>query len=305
MRRTGHIRQRSPGSFELRYSLGTDLATGRRKIATATVRGSRKEAERELRRLLRAVDTGEYVDPNRLTVREWLSTWIGAIRAEVAPRTAERYNEIVNNSSPRRSASANSQAHPGAPAGRLQRLATGGRRDAKDGGLSPMTRRHIHRILSAALARAVENQLIARNSCDVFKKRLPKVERREMAILTSEQSARLFDALRHSHVYWPVLVALATGMRRGEVLAIRWHNVDLDLGTLRVVESLEQTREGLRFKSLKADGSRAVTLPSFATEELHRLKREQANACRRLASGKPPTPSCALGSMASLYSRKV
>ena len=97
MRPTGHIRARSPGAFEIRCALGTDPATGKRKIATATVRGSRKDAERELRRLLRAVDTGEHVDPNRLTVREWLSIWLGAIGAEVAPRTHERCGEIVVN----------------------------------------------------------------------------------------------------------------------------------------------------------------------------------------------------------------
>lgn len=66
----GHIRQRSPGSFELRYSLGTDPATGKRRIVTTTFRGSRKEAEKELRRLLRSVDTGEHLDPNRISVRE-------------------------------------------------------------------------------------------------------------------------------------------------------------------------------------------------------------------------------------------
>ena len=54
---TGHVRQRSPGSWEIRYSLGTDPATGNRKIATATVRGSRKDADKELRRLLRSLDT--------------------------------------------------------------------------------------------------------------------------------------------------------------------------------------------------------------------------------------------------------
>src|SRR5438270_13678785 len=97
MRRSGHIRERSPGSFELRYALGTDPATGKRKLATVTVRGTRKEAERELRRLLRALDTGEHIDPNRITVREWLTTWLDASRAEVAPKSAERYAEIVNN----------------------------------------------------------------------------------------------------------------------------------------------------------------------------------------------------------------
>ena len=74
MRRSGHIRERSPGSFELRYNLGIDPATGKRKLATATVRGSRKDAEKELRRLLHSLDTGEHLDPNRITVREWLTT---------------------------------------------------------------------------------------------------------------------------------------------------------------------------------------------------------------------------------------
>jgi integrase len=158
------------------------------------------------------------------------------------------------------------------------RWATGGRRDGKLGGLSPQTRRHIHRILSAALGRALEQQLIARNPCDAFKKRIPKVERREMATLTAEQSARLLDAVRHSHIYRPVLIALATGARRGEALALRWRNVDLDRGVVRIVESLEQTKAGLRFKSPKTDRARAVALPSFAVEELRRLKRVQAES---------------------------
>src|SRR5436309_3366232 len=97
MRRSGHIRERSPGSFELRYSLGTDPATGKRKIATATVRGSRKEAEKELRRLLRSLDTGEHVDPHRTTVREWLAQWLAVIKPEISPRTHDTYTDIVNN----------------------------------------------------------------------------------------------------------------------------------------------------------------------------------------------------------------
>lgn len=99
-----------------------------------------------------------------------------------------------------------------------------------------------------------------------------------MATLTPEQAARLLDAVRHSHIHWPTLIALATGARRGEVLALRWRNVDLDGGTVRIVESLEQTGAGLRFKSPKTDRARAVTLPAFAVEELRRLKREQAES---------------------------
>jgi integrase len=110
----------------------------------------------------------------------------------------------------------------------------------------------------------------------VFKKRLPKIERREMATLTADQSQLLLTALRHTRVYWPVLIALATGMRRGEILALRWRNIDLDRASVRVVESLEQTKAGIRTKAPKSEKARAITLPAFAVEELRRLKRRQS-----------------------------
>jgi len=279
MRPTGHIRERSPGSWELRYTLGTDPATGKRQTVTTTVRGDRRVAEKELRRLLRSVDTGEHVDPSRLSVRHWLSTWLATVREEVSPKTYERYSEIARHFLV--PALGNLELGKLAPS-HIQEAyngwAMGGRRDGKAGGLSARTRRHIHRILRSALARAVEQQIIARNPADVFKKRLPKVERHVPTTLTAEQSARLLQAIAHSRVYWPVLLALSTGMRRGEVLAVRWKNVDLELGILRVMESLEQTKAGIRFKSPKNGRHRAITLPRYAVEELRRLKHEQAEA---------------------------
>jgi integrase len=279
MRTTGHIRQRTSGSWELRYNLGRDPATGKRRIATATVRGKRRDAEKELRRLLRTLDLNEHVNPSRMTVREWLTAWLSAVREEVSPKTHERYGEIVDNFlQPELGALPIAKLAPVHISAAYTRWATEGRRDGKPGGLSPQTRRHIHRILRTALARAVEQQLIVRNPADVFKKRLPKVERRELITLTADQSARLLEAVGHSRVYWPVLLALSTGMRRGEILALRWKNVDLERGTLRVVESLEQTKTGIRFKAPKSGRHRALTLPAYAVEELQRLKREQAEA---------------------------
>ena len=277
MRRQGHIRERSRGSFEIRYSLGTDSATGKHRVATATVNGNRKAAEMELRRLLRSLDTGEHVDPTRMTVGAWLTQWHETKREEVSPKTHERYGEIVNNFL--------IPALGALPLAKLARSniekaysewATGGRRDGKAGGLSPHTRRYIHVILKSALDRAIEQQLLARNPAAILSKRLPKVERKEMITLTPEQSARLLEGIKHTRTYWPVLIALATGMRRGEVLALRWKNIDLDRGTLRVVQSLEQTKKGLRFKGTKTGKDRAIVLPAYAIEELRRLKRQQA-----------------------------
>ncbi len=283
MRRTGHIRERSPGSWELRYSLGTNPATGRRRMVTTTVKGDRKFAERELRRLLRAVDTGEHVDPNSMTLSQWLTTWLGNIRAEVSPKSHERYGEVVKNFLiPELGNLPLAKLAPGHVQTAYNAWATGGRRDGKPGGLSPRTRRHIHRILRASLARAVELQVLARNPADAFKKRLPKVERREMVTHTIDQSSRLLEGIKHTRVYWPVLLATSTGMRRGEALALRWKNVDLEGATLRVMESLEQTKAGLRFKAPKTDRTRAITLPAFAVDELRRLKRSQAEELLKL-----------------------
>jgi integrase len=126
-------------------------------------------------------------------------------------------------------------------------------------------------------------------------KRLPKVERQPIAVLTVEQSTHLLQAIKHTTTYWPVLIALATGMRRGEILALRWKNVDLDHGVVRVVGSLEQTRKGgLRFKATKTEKARAVTLPKFAVEELRRWKREQAEGLFALGvRQRPDTLVCA------------
>jgi hypothetical protein len=158
MRSTGHIRQRTPGSWELRYTLGTDPATGQRRTVTTTVRGNRRAAEKELRRLLRTLDTGEHVDPNRMTVRQWLTVWLTTIHQEVAPKTHERYAEIVQNFlAPALGNLPIVKLSPAHIQDAYNIWATGGRRDGKSGGLSARTRRHIHRILRSALARAVEH----------------------------------------------------------------------------------------------------------------------------------------------------
>jgi integrase len=286
MRARGTIKSRSPGSYRIRYTLGRDPVSGKRRFGTATVRGTRKEAEQELVRLLRAVHTGEHVDPSRVTVGDWLGLWIASTRAEVSPKTHERYAEIVR-----------CYLVPALGAIRLQRLTASDIQRGYNGFTrtpSPRTRRHIHRILKSALARAVEQQALPRNPAEALK-RLPKVEAKPIAVLTVEQSTKLLQAIKHTTTYWPVLIALATGMRRGEILALRWKNVELEQGVVRVVGSLEQTRKGgLRFKATKTEKARAVTLPRFAVEELRRWKREQAEGL--FAFGvrqKPDTLVCA------------
>jgi integrase len=188
-----------------------------------------------------------------MTTGEWFDRYLVSMAHERSPMTMQRYEQIIRLIlAPRLGALPIAKLSSVHIEDMYAALASGGRHDNRPGGLAAVTRRQVHFLLSAMMQRAVEHKLVARNPCDLFRKRLPKVERRPMTALTVDQSQRLLAATRHSHIYWPVLLALSTGMRRGEVLALRWGNVDLDRGTLRVVESLEQTNKApMRFKPPK------------------------------------------------------
>ncbi len=284
MRRTGTISQRSDGRFQIRYSIGVDSLTGKRKRASVTIKGTYKDAERELRKLLRAVDTGEHVDPTRTTVSQFLVQWLDSMRSQVSPKTHERYTQVVMYFLiPAFGASLLTKLMPSAIQNAYNGWEASGRRDGKQGGLAPRTRLHIHRILKSALKHALQLQLVARNPADAIK--APRVKKATITTLTIEQSAVLLDAIRDKPIYWPVLLALTTGMRRGEILALRWKNVDFNKKTVRVVESLEQTKKGIRFKAPKTERTRAVILPDYAVEELRNWKEKQNEALKKLDIG--------------------
>lgn len=274
-RRAGQITERSPRRWLIRYY-------GSQRRFAVTVKGSRKDAERELRQRLDAIDRGEHVDPNRLTMAEWLTRWLDTVRSEISPRTFETYNDLVRHYlSPALGSVPIAKLTELDIQGAYTRWATSGRRDGKPGGVSAITRRHLHRVLHTALSRAVELRLIARNPASVFKKRI-KVERHELTVLSAEQSARLLDGIRSHRVYWPVLLALATGARRNEILALRWRHVDLDRGVVSIIEAMEHTQAGLRFKPPKSGKARAISLPVFAIDDLRRLRIDQAQELLQL-----------------------
>ena len=92
----GHIRQRSKGSWTIWVDLGRDTETGKRKQQTLTVRGSKKDAERELRAILTRIEGGAYVRPTKMTVGEYLETWLrDYVSTNTAPSTADGYSDIV------------------------------------------------------------------------------------------------------------------------------------------------------------------------------------------------------------------
>lgn len=158
-----------------------------------------------------------------------------------------------------------------------------GRRDG-NGGLSPRTVHHMHRILYSALDQAERWKLIARNPAALLEKRdRPKLERKSVKTIDAPATAAVLDAARERRLFIPLVLGALCGLRRGEITALRWRNIDLDRGQLAVGASTEQTDAGaIREKEAKSGRARTVALPSLAVEELRRWRLAQAETLLRL-----------------------
>ena len=272
----GHIRQRSPGSWEITYELPQD-GSDKRRQRTQTVRGTKRDAQQELTRLLREIDTGGFVEPNRLTIGEYLERWLADYaKPNVGGKTYEVYrNHLRTQIIPPLGAIPLARLSPLDLQGLYARLRTEGRKDGRPGGLSARTILHFHRILHKALDQAVKWRLVARNVCDAVEP--PRPQQQESHVLDEEQTVRLLEAAKGTQLHLPILLACATGARRGELLALKWENVDLEAGVICIRQALEQTTGSLKFKTPKTTKSRrTVVLPRFAVEALTRHRGEQA-----------------------------
>jgi integrase len=271
---SGHIRQRGKQSWRLKFDDGRS-PDGRRLTRYITFRGSKREAERELTRLLARRNEGTYVDPSNLTVADHIRSRIEQWSAlgKITPKTAERYHELLANQIAPHIGKAPLQKLKPADIERWHAtLKKRGRKDG-DGGLSAQTIRHAHRLLSKALKEAVRHDIVMRNVAAIEPP--PPTDNGEVVVLDPEQIKLLVERLRRRTIYPKVITALFTGIRRGELLALRWS--DLVGRTLRVGRAIEETRGGLRIKTPKTENSvREISLPDIVISALHELRERQA-----------------------------
>jgi integrase len=248
-------RKRPDGRWEARYTIHTSKGPKRKTLYGRT----RQEVADKLAGALSDRTQGLTFEAGSLKLGEYLDGWLSDVRETVRQRSWERYEQIV-------------RVHIKPALGRIKIKALspthvrGLYREKLDAGLSRRTVQYIHTTLHKALKDAVSDGLIPRNVAEGI--RPPRPKKKEITPLDPEQ-ARAFLAAAHEDRFEALYVlAIHCGLREGELLGLKWDDVDLETGMLRVRRTLSETRTGYIFEPPKNGKGRSIKLTQAASEAL-------------------------------------
>jgi len=269
MRAKGSATKRGDG----RWATSVRLPSGRRQYLYAD---SQRAVLRKAAALRQALAEGRDGTEDRRTVEAYLTEWLESTTQRVRPSTARRYEQLVRRHAlPALGRLTLAQLRPAV----LQGLYT----DLVAAGLAPATVRQLHAILHHALAQAARWGLVSQNVADLVTP--PRVPRYEARTLTAQQARTLLAAVRGDALEALYVLALYTGLRQGELLGLRWADVDLERGRLAVRGTLGRDATGtLAVAETKtARSRRQVPLAPSAVTALRAHGARQAEA--RLRAG--------------------
>jgi integrase len=255
-------------------------------------------AKRALRDAVVQVDKGEWADPSRQPLGAYLDGWLDGLGTggddDQGKSTIASYRKNVRlHIKPYLGSVPLSGLTPPAIAGLYRELQRSGRRDYKGGGLSARTVRYVHTILCSALSDAVSAGLLLRNPAADPKQAKPPTAKQakapEMHPWTAAQLAAFLAWSReHSdlHAAWHLLAM--TGMRRGECLALRWRNIDLDGATVSIGHSVgvvrnKGERELIEDGDTKSHKPRVIDIDPGTVAVLRAWKRDRGGMALQLA----------------------
>jgi integrase len=262
----GHIRKRSKDSYSVVVYLGRDPETGKRRYLWRSIKGTKRDAEALLTRLLASLDTGTDLLPSKLTVEQFSQEWLKTLKKKVKPRTHSRYSELLR---------LHVVPHIGSVELKklkplhIERLLL----KCREKGLSERTLLHVFRVIHTALVQAVQWQLVDRNVAKAVQP--PKPDKNEMDAVTPEDVERILAAANGTEIEVPVVIALGTGMRLGEILGLRWSDIDFESESLRVRQTVNVDRTFGTPKSYRS--RRSIPLPKFLLKVLktHRARQSE------------------------------
>lgn len=240
------------------YDRPRDPLTGKRRKTSKNGFATKAAADRWLADTLAKMHRGEYVEPTKENVSAYLLRWLPTAEARgLRPSTLVGYRLMIEKQIiPRLGAVPLQRLTPADINAMYVELLTNGHRQ-REGGLSPRTVRYIHTILRKALADAVRWGIVARNaadSADPPSTRSSEIAARKSRTFWNENEVELFLAKAKTHrLHAAFHLATTTGMRRGEVLGLRWRDIDLDGQRLRVEQTLIAPKYVMQFSEPKTE----------------------------------------------------
>ena len=271
----GCIRQRKEGRWEGRYTAGYDLLTGKR-IVKSVYAQTKKECAAKLAKAI-SENLAPYYrcgkEVENWTVASWSLFWFETYcRPGLRPNTVNNYtNSIEKHIIPyigEIKLSRVSSMH-------IQRLYNElkerGRLDRNGmrvyAPLSAGAVRHIHMVLNGFLNQAVKDRLISFNPCENC--RIPKLQKKEMVILPAEKMGAYLEASKQMGVYPIFLLELTSGVRRGELLALHWSDLDVNTRILKINKQVQRINGELVVSEPKTENAiRSVALPQHTVDVL-------------------------------------
>lgn len=249
----GSIQQRSPNTWRIFISLGWDPVAKKYKRYTETFHAEKKgQAEARLADLLHRLNIERLPQPGKLTFGEYLDRWL-----EESPyegRSREWYSMVIEKHiKPALGGIRLSKLTPLHIQGYFRKAA---RQDGRAGALSKNTLNGHFRVIHTALNQAVAWNLIPSNPADSVKP--PQREHTKGRALTPKELSQMLAAAEGRRYYALLLVAVATGMRSGELLGLRWQDIELDEGLIYVIQKLEKGGRRPEFGDVKTDASRRI-----------------------------------------------
>ena len=265
---SGTIRQRSDGLWEARYTIGRDPCTGK-QIQKSVYAHTQREAAQKLRAVTTEIDKGIYAEASNITLAAWLETWVNDFCPDVKPRTRELYESTVN-----------ARIIPALGKVKLSALTPTIIQHfynscmQGDRPLSPKSVTNIHGILHRALEQAVAAKYLPSNPADACKP--PRFQQKEMKPLDDGQVRAFLGAVVGDRFESLYKVTVFTGLRLGEVVGLRWVDVDFSTGTLHIVQQLQQRKNIYHVETPKNSKPRTIMPAPYVMDILKAVRREQA-----------------------------
>jgi integrase len=276
----GHIRKRGK-TWSAVIHLGNDPVTGKRRYKWDGGHRTREDAERAMVKLLAKVHDGSYVEPTRQTVGVYLDDWFRRARLDLRASSVPFYEIAINSYiTPRIGNVPLRKLNAQALNDLYAELLTEGRCQ-REGGLSASTVRRVHALIRKALGDAIEARVIEWNPAAHAKP--PKAStaneqaRRKRRFLDVEEVRRFLDACAGHRLEAGFQLSAMTGMRRGEVLGLRWRDIDMDAARLVVEQTLVSPRYVMSFSEPKtSQGRRSIDLDPLTVQKLKTHRARQA-----------------------------